>query len=81
MRGVAQLELALLYQKYYQECLIYGVSLTGDRHQAEELVSEAFYQLLSALGTLKEEQVKYWLFRVIKHRFIDAQRRGTRWRK
>ena len=81
VRVLAQNGLALLYQRYYQECLIYALSLSRDRYQAEELVSEAFYQLLLALDSLQEEQVKFWLFRVIKHRFIDAQRRKERWRK
>lgn len=70
-------ELAKLYQVYGQEMVFYAWSLAKQQSDAENLVSDAFYQLSLQKGLPKN--VKFWLFRVIKNGFLDQQRRKKRW--
>lgn len=70
-------ELDELYRLYAKELYFYAFSLTKNKSDAESLVSDAFFQL--ALQDPLPSQIKYWLFRVIKNRFIDQTRFCKRW--
>lgn len=70
-------ELEKLYLLYGKELTLYAWGLTKQKSDAENLVSEAFFQL--ALQKEWPKEVKFWLFRVIKNHFIDQQRRKKRW--
>ncbi|WP_265459814.1 RNA polymerase sigma factor [Enterococcus sp. HY326] len=70
-------QLELLYQLYAKELFLYARSFTKDNYGAEELVSDAFFQL--ALQEVLPENLKFWLFAVVKHRFIDMTRKSRRW--
>lgn len=72
-------ELAILYEQYAKEWWLYAFSLTKDAALAEDLVSEAFYQLVKSLDSLTKDMVKFWLLRVIKNRYLDEQRHKKRW--
>ncbi|EOT38992.1 MULTISPECIES: RNA polymerase sigma factor [Enterococcus] len=72
-------ELAILYEQYAKECWLYAFSLTKDAALAEDLVSEAFYQLVKSLDNLTKDMIKFWLLRVIKNRYLDEQRQKKRW--
>ncbi|MFY1067878.1 RNA polymerase sigma factor [Enterococcus sp. AD013-P3] len=74
-------QLTQLYERYGEETYWYSLSLTKNREQAQELVSDAFFRLMTALDELAEEQVKFWLLRLIKNRFYDQQRYQNRWQK
>lgn len=74
-----KLELAILYEQYAKECWLYAFSLTKDAALAEDLVSEAFYQLVKSLDNLTKDMIKFWLLRVIKNRYLDEQRQKKRW--
>lgn len=77
MSGLERDELAKLYQAYGKEMVFYAWSLAKQQSDAENLVSDAFYQL--SLQNKAPENVKFWLFRVIKNGFLDQQRRKKRW--
>lgn len=72
-----QTELETLYTTYSKELLLYAISLTKNQHDAEELVSDAFFQL--AIQDNYPKNIKFWLFLVVKNRFIDQKRKKKRW--
>lgn len=63
-----------LYQRYSGAVYLYCLSLCGDGHTAQDLVSEAF---VKAYLSLPEEvpSFRYWLFRVCKNLWIDHCRK------
>ncbi len=63
-----------LYRQYYSAAYLYCLSLCGDGHTAQDLVSEAF---VKAYLSLPDEvpSFRYWLFRVCKNLWIDLLRR------
>lgn len=67
-----------IYNLYGRECYLYALYFTKDTHQAEDLVSQAYLAILNALPFLREDQIKYYLFKTIKNRFIDGQRKDKR---
>ncbi|MCD5003242.1 sigma-70 family RNA polymerase sigma factor [Enterococcus saccharolyticus] len=70
-------EIEILYTRYAQELYFYACSLTKNTQDAEALVSNAFFQL--ALQDPFPEQIKYWLFRVVRNKFLDTTRQNKRW--
>ena len=62
-----------LYRRYYSAAYLYCLSLCGDGHTAQDLVSEAF---VKAYLSLPDEvpSFRYWLFRVCKNLWIDHLR-------
>lgn len=67
-----------IYNLYGRECYLYALYFTKDTLQAEDLVSQAYLAILNALPFLREDQIKYYLFKTIKNRFIDGQRKDKR---
>jgi RNA polymerase sigma-70 factor (ECF subfamily) len=75
--------LARVYKKYAKDCYLYAFYFAKNKEQAQDLVSHAFLVLAESLDVIKEEQVKFFLLRVIKNRFIDWTRKQAvrqRWR-
>lgn len=70
-------ELEILYETYNKELFLYAFSLSKSKHLAEDLVSDAFFQL--ALQNEFPKNTKFWLFAVVKNRFIDGERKKKRW--
>ena len=70
-------ELEKLYQLYAKELLFYALSFTKNKSDAEELVSDAFYQL--SMQETFPSHIKFWLFHVVKNKFIDQERKKKRW--
>ena len=63
-----------LYRRYAGAVYLYCLSLSGDAHTAQDLVSEAF---VKAYLSLPEEvpSFRYWLFRVCRNLWIDHCRK------
>lgn len=70
-------ELEKLYNLYAKELFFYALSFTKNKSDAEELVSDAFYQL--AMQDIFPAHIKFWLFHVVKNKFIDNERKKKRW--
>lgn len=66
-------EIETSYLEYAQPLFLYALSLTKDKRQAEDLVSEAYYKLLCQNKV--PDQLKFWLLRVVKTSFIDQYRK------
>lgn len=76
-----RLTIADLFEEYKQRLHRYATSLTQDTDRADDLVQEAFIQAmanLELLNRLNKHQQQAWLYRVLKNRFIDQQRKHQR---
>ena len=63
-----------LYRRYYSAAYLYCLSITGDAHIAQDLVSEAFVKAYLSLPN-DVPSFRYWLFRVCKNLWIDYCRK------
>lgn len=64
------------YQLYYRSLYAYAYYLTGNRADAEDLVSDAFVRAI--LSWSEAGSLRAWLFRVVKNMFIDLTRKRKR---
>jgi len=66
-----------LFTQYYNEALLYTISLCRNRAVAEDIVSNAFFKAL----TLSDDSIrdfKPWLLTVCRNEFISTCRRNSR---
>ena len=63
-----------LYRTHYRGALLYALTLCGDESLAEDLVADAFVKALVSLDH-SHPAFQFWLFRVLKHLWIDHLRR------
>ncbi len=59
-----------LFQKYYNKALLYTLTLTKNRHLAEDIVSTAFFKALKTADG-KVTDFKAWLMRVCRNTYYD----------
>ena len=66
-----------LFLKYYNDALLYTLSLTKNCPLAEEIVSDAFY---TALKTADDEvhNFKAWLLKVCRNLYLNSLRKSRR---
>lgn len=68
-----------LYEAYYMRVFSYAMTITGDRHTAEEITQETFFRAFSKLKDFRGESDAFtWLCAIAKHLFIDEKRRQGR---
>ncbi len=61
---------------YLRRLYGYAFSLTGNHHQAEDLVQECALRALTAKNTPRDEPAyRAWLFRILRNAFLDQARR------
>ena len=66
-----------LFQKYYNDALLYSISLAKNVMLAEEIVSDAFYiALRTADGEVRN--FKAWLLKICRNLFLNKQRKIRR---
>lgn len=71
-----QQEWKLIYETYYKPLYLYALSLTGNQHDAEDLLQETFVKAF--LSYQKKGSLKYWLVTVLKNEFLNVQRKRKR---
>lgn len=71
-------QLEKLYLKYHKELYIYALSLCKNHHEAQDLVSDTFFNALLSLDK-DTPYIKYWLFRVCKNLFVDKVRKAKKY--
>lgn len=66
--------LEALYRRHYSAALLYCITLCGNEHLAQDLVSDAF---VKAYLSLPDDipSFQYWLLRVCKNLWIDHLRK------
>lgn len=68
-------ELAKLYRTMYRELFLYALFLTGKRHEAEDLVQEAF---VKALLSYQKGNFRAWMCRVMRNHFFNERRKNKK---
>ena len=66
--------LEALYRRHYSAAILYCMSLCGDEHLAQDLVSDAFVKAYLSLPD-DTPSFRYWLLRVCKNLWIDHLRK------
>lgn len=66
--------LEALYRRHYSAAILYCMSLCGDEHLAQDLVSDAFVKAYLSLPD-DTPSFQYWLLKVCKNLWIDHLRR------
>ena len=66
-----------LFTRYYNEALLYTISLCRNRTLAEDIVSDAFFKALS-LSDDSIREFKPWLLTVCRNEFISDCRKNSR---
>lgn len=66
-----------LYKLYYNDALLYSLSISGDKQTAEDVVHSAFYKaLMTADGVI--DNFKSWLIKVCRNELYTKLRKGKR---
>lgn len=66
-----------LFAKYYNDALLYTLSLTKNYSLAEELISDAFYTALKTADNTVNN-FKAWLLKVCKNLYLNRLRKDKR---
>lgn len=64
------------YTKYHKELLLYAYSLTNNIEDAKDLVADAF---VKAILSYDKEDLKPWLYVVIRNAFYTQSKKKKRW--
>ena len=65
-----------LYNAYYMRVFSYVMTLSGDRHSAEEITQETFFRAFSKTAAFRNESDEVtWLCAIAKNCFYDEKRR------
>ena len=68
-----------LYEACYMRVFSYVMTITGDRHQAEEITQETFFRALNRLKDFRGESDEVtWLCAIARNLFNDEMRRHGR---
>jgi len=68
-----------LYNAYYMRVFSYVMTLSGDRHSAEEITQEAFFRAFSRSSDFRNESDEVtWLCAIAKNCFVDETRRRNK---
>ena len=68
-----------LYEACYMRVFSYVMTLTRDRHQAEEITQETFFRAFSKLNSFRGESDEVtWLCAIARNLAVDEQRRQGR---
>ena len=66
-----------IYREYFEPVYRYALSLTGDRHAAEEITQETFFKAMRSLNRFRgESSVKSWLCAIAKNLWLSDRRRS-----
>lgn len=64
-----------LYRQHAETVLRYAMRCVGRKDVAEDIASEAFWQLHKNMGSIDIGRLPAWLFTVVRNRAIDYWRR------
>ena len=61
-----------------KEIFAYALRLTGDRDDADDLFQETFLAAFRAFGSVRDDNLRAWLYRIATNKATDARRRQAR---
>jgi RNA polymerase sigma-70 factor (ECF subfamily) len=67
-----------LYRRYSADLLRFALYLSGNRAEAEDIVSEAFVRLWTAPAPIRTESVKAYLFVIARNLYLHERRSAAR---
>ena len=68
-----------MYNAHYMRVFSYVMTLTGERHAAEEVTQEAFFRAFTSTSAFRNESDEVtWLCSIAKNFFLDRKRRQSR---
>jgi len=67
-----------LYKRYSGDVFRFALYLSGNRAEAEDIVSEAFVRVWTAPGPLRTESVKAYLFVIARNLYLHERRSAAR---
>jgi RNA polymerase sigma-70 factor (ECF subfamily) len=81
--GIFSLDAAMsdfqaLYHKYAQDLFRFALYLTGNRAEAEDIVSETFVRAWTAPGQIRQPTVKAYLLTIARNCYRQGLRRSTK---
>ena len=77
---IDDLEFARLVDRYKDSLINYLRHLTRSHERAEEIAQDAFVRLYRNLGSVRDETVAPYLFRIATNLAVSHARREKRWR-
>lgn len=66
-----------LFEKYYNDALLYSLSLTKNKKLAEDIVSDAFFKALSSADD-GIDNFKSWLLKVCRNSYLNSLRKSKK---
>jgi RNA polymerase sigma-70 factor (ECF subfamily) len=67
-----------VYERHARDVYRFAFWLCGDRHEAEDIVSETFVRLWAGADDLRARTVKAYLFTIARNLFLQRARRTRR---
>ena len=71
-------DLEAVYRRYAPAVFRYAWGLCGDRHRAEDLVSETFVRLVARAPRLETRTALAYLLAIARNVFLNGERRRRR---
>jgi len=72
-------ELESLYRAYFQDVYLYILSLSKDKHIAEDITSEAFIKAIKSIDTFKGNcDIRVWLCQIAKNCYYSYLRKNKK---
>ena len=73
------MELEEIYALYFKDVYYFVLSLTKDKHLAEDITSETFLKALKSLDSFKgESDIHVWLFQIAKNTYYSHLRKSKK---
>ncbi|GEK88601.1 RNA polymerase sigma-70 factor, ECF subfamily [Alkalibacterium putridalgicola] len=73
------MELEEIYALYFKDVYYFVLSLTRDKHLAEDITSETFLKALKSLDSFKgESDIHVWLFQIAKNTYYSHLRKSKK---
>lgn len=72
-------EFEKIYQAYFKDVYYFLLSLTKDKHIAEDISSETFLKAIKSIDKFRgESKLKVWLFQIAKNEYFSYLRKNKR---
>lgn len=72
-------ELESLYRIYFQDVYLFILSLSKDKHIAEDITSEAFIKAIKSIDTFKGDcDIRVWLCQIAKNCYFSYLRKNRK---